>query len=369
MTKVLYITSYYEPFLRRMQAELVGLTYAQSMERLHRRYFAWSDSYREPLAKRGFDVEIVVWNFELLRRKFAIEAGVPLGSLETVLAEQVRQSRPDIVWYDAYEERLFQAVRAAAPRAKLVGWVGSAVANSNVWAQLDLILSCAQESVDRMRAQGLRSEQLHHAFDPRIADLVQSSPSPREDVLFIGQIARGGEFHGIRERLLEYIQGQANLKICSPSWGYGLKDELLQVLRCLKHRRPYQPLVSSRLRRSLAPPVFGLEMYRAIAEAKLTLNVHADSSPVCASNMRLFETTGVGGVLLTDRKSNLAELFDAENEIVVYEGAEDCLRQIRRILADPDRARAIATAGQRRTLKDHTFEVRADRLVAFLRAL
>jgi spore maturation protein CgeB len=100
-------------------------------------------------------------------------------------------------------------------------------------------------------------------------------------------------------------------------------------------------------------------MYQTLADSKVTLNIHADSSPTHASNMRLFETTGVGTCLLTDWKSNLATLFEPDREVIVYSSSAECVEKARWLLANPGPRQAVAMAGQQRTLRDHTFARRA----------
>ena len=41
--------------------------------------------------------------------------------------------------------------------------------------------------------------------------------------------------------------------------------------------------------------------------------------------MRLYEATGMGSLLLTDRKDNLRQLFEEDHEIVTYESKEEAL--------------------------------------------
>jgi spore maturation protein CgeB len=107
--------------------------------------------------------------------------------------------------------------------------------------------------------------------------------------------------------------------------------------------------------------VYGLQMYQIVRDAKVTLNIHADSSDRYASNMRLFEVTGVGGCLLTDWKPNLAEMFSLDREVVPYRSADELIEKARWLLEHPAERAAIARAGQARTLRDYTFTRRARR--------
>jgi spore maturation protein CgeB len=82
--------------------------------------------------------------------------------------------------------------------------------------------------------------------------------------------------------------------------------------------------------------------------------------------MRLFEATGVGTMLLTDQKDNLHEMFDLGKEVAVYRSPEEGLEKIRYYLSHDAEREAIARAGQKRTLRDHTYAVRMQELIGLL---
>jgi len=101
----------------------------------------------------------------------------------------------------------------------------------------------------------------------------------------------------------------------------------------------------------------------------VTLNSHIDISRGSASNMRLFEATGVGSCLLTDAKSNLQEMFVSDQEVVTYRSVDECLEKASYLLEHEAVRAGIAAAGQRRTLADHTFAHRAVLLDEIIRRL
>jgi spore maturation protein CgeB len=110
-------------------------------------------------------------------------------------------------------------------------------------------------------------------------------------------------------------------------------------------------------------------MYAQLRRSRVTLNTHIDLSSTHASNMRLYEATGVGTCLLTDWKANLPEMFEPDAEVVTYESAEECVEKVRYLLEHEDERNGIAAAGQRRTLRDHTFDCRAAQLDDLIRGL
>jgi spore maturation protein CgeB len=82
--------------------------------------------------------------------------------------------------------------------------------------------------------------------------------------------------------------------------------------------------------------------------------------------MRLYEATGVGSMLLTDAKSNLHELFEPDAEVVTYCDADELAGRIEYFLDHDEERRAIARAGQERTLRDHTYAKRMEELLILL---
>jgi spore maturation protein CgeB len=133
-------------------------------------------------------------------------------------------------------------------------------------------------------------------------------------------------------------------------------------VRNWKARPALSPKLDARIVAVAQPPLFGLDMFQQLQRTRVSLNTHIDISVSHASNMRLYEATGVGSCLLTDWKSNLGELFEDGVEVVSYKSADECIEKVDYLLANEDARRAIATAGQRRTLRDHSFDNRAVQL-------
>jgi spore maturation protein CgeB len=104
-------------------------------------------------------------------------------------------------------------------------------------------------------------------------------------------------------------------------------------------------------------------MYEILARSRMTLNTHGRIAGHDANNLRLFEATGMGSLLVTDAKRNMSDLFEVGSEVVTYRDAEECAKVVRYYLDHPDEAASISAAGQRRTMRDHTWANRMARLV------
>jgi spore maturation protein CgeB len=107
-------------------------------------------------------------------------------------------------------------------------------------------------------------------------------------------------------------------------------------------------------------------MYDVLSRSRISVNRHIDVAEGYANNMRLFETTGVGALLLTEAAPNLGDFFQPGREVVAYEGEDDLVEKIEHYLRNDDERLKIAAAGQQRTLNEHTYRRRIAELAAML---
>jgi len=391
--KLVKITTVYPSYIKNFYAkhpEMLGKSYQEQKTAVDYDAFGWADFWSNALDFLGYQVWEITLNAEPLQRAWIAEAGFSDGpsiNLNHIVLEQVKSYKPDVLWYDHLDQNLLKQLRDEVPSIRLVlGWVGSAVPNTRIWQDIDLTLSCAPESVERLRKAGARAEHLHHGFDPRINHRLKDCP-PGIDLTFVGQIIRGTEFHLNRERILEELCSEIDINILSPSADVTSLDDIKSLVRLLVYNsfrllgrlgfsqetlfgvpkigraalwteKPTRP-VNPKLRPYMKTGVFGLEMFQVLKSSKTTLNIHADSSPKYASNMRLFEATGVGTCLITDWRPNIGLLFEPDKEVITYRSAEECIEKVKWLMDNPAEREAIAHAGQVRTLKDHTFHNRA----------
>jgi len=78
---------------------------------------------------------------------------------------------------------------------------------------------------------------------------------------------------------------------------------------------------------------------------------------------RVFEVPGAGGLLATEGAEFLENFYVPNEEVIVFEGIDDLVKQIEYLLAHPDKRDAIAQAGYERTKAEHSYEVRFSPLI------
>lgn len=109
-------------------------------------------------------------------------------------------------------------------------------------------------------------------------------------------------------------------------------------------------------------PAWGSRMHEILSRTKISVNRHGEIAGPYAVNMRMYESTAAGAMLLTEDKTNLKDLFVPGTEVVAYRNNRDAAEKARYYLDHPEELAKIAKAGQRRTLEDHTYQQRVSRM-------
>lgn len=381
-TRLLYAAPFYRAFLDsvyRRNPDLIHATYAQQSKFLMELRFGWSDAWERNLEALGtYGVETVITNAELTQKTWAREHGVEYSTHDwarEILGAQIREFCPDVLFFTDVKlitAPILNEIRRRNPQVRLViSWDGIGLRNPARFEGVDVLLSCVQHLATFYEQHGFRAYLLPMAFDAQILHHLQRRENA-VGVSFVGGLSLFEDGHFERLKLLSLLVDQTNIEIwlstnflrqCARStFDLARRGDLLGLPAHLTRLRAYGKVVA----RSHGE-IYGLEMYGALASSRVTINSHIDVAGSTAGNMRLFEATGVGTCLLTDWKENLGDYFAPESEVVTYRSDDECVEKIRWLLANPKDRDRIAEAGQKRTLRDHTFAARARRLDQIIR--
>jgi hypothetical protein len=362
--KVAIIDNYYPAFLADHYAcrpRLADSSYDEQLAALMERSFGTADAYSQNLRELGHEAIDLIVNCEPLQAAWAREhdrsrllgrlggalPGLPgrvaqFEFLHRVAAAQLRAFEPDVVYcQDFWFLRRSDLEALRAEGVLVVGQCGSELPSDERPYAYDLITTSFPHFVDRLRARGVDTEYLRIAFDERVLerlreqDVVPEAAAPRDlGAVFVGGI-HPPSVHRNGVELLEHLCLELSMDV----WGY--------VANGLAPNSPIHAHHHG--------PAWGLDMYRVLARTRIAINRHGDIAEGYANNMRLFEATGVGALLMTEAATNLSELFEPGQEIVSYESAEDLVDKARYYLENEQERVAIASAGQNRTLAEHTY--------------
>jgi hypothetical protein len=353
--RVFIVDTCYPAFLASHYSANPGLeerSYGDQWRALMDTFFGTADAYSYYLGQIGHEAHEFVVNCGALQRTWAQEHGVrasvlrrrrPLSDTELVLV-QAESFQPDVVYVQNMSVLSDQATAGLRARSRLlVGQIASESPGLRRVRQFDLVLTSFPHFVDRFRAAGVASEYFRIGFDPRVLARL-GEPDLFGDAVFVGALGRSQHARG--NDMLERAAERVPIEF----WGYNLDERLL----------------TSTLARRYRGEAWGLDMFRILAGARIVVNRHIDVAEHYANNMRLYEATGVGSLLVTDAKANLGDLFEVGREVVAYQDEDELVSAIEYYLAHEGERAAIAAAGQRRTLRDHTYAARMRDLVEIL---
>lgn len=366
--KFLIIDTYYPVFLRSFylqHPDLARHPYSEQWRALMDQYFGTADFYSYNLKQLGYEAAEVVANCEPLQRRWAKEHRLRLDQTHwtivkragfipwprhvqdwfyPVLEAQVKQYRPDVLHIQDMNLISPALLREIRPYVQLItGQIACPVDPRADFKEYDLVMSSFPHFVERFRREGLTSEYFNLGFEPRVLAQLKRE-GPHHQVVFVGGVSA---HHAERMRFLEDVAAFHAVDL----WGYGIETLPAQSSLCALHHGE----------------VWALDMYQILYNSNIALNHHINVAENYANNMRLYEATGVGTLLMTDYKDNLHTLFEPGKEVVAYSSAGECVELITYYLAHEEERKVIARAGQQRTLREHTYYQRMRELVEIVR--
>ena len=392
------VTNYYRNFLNyyyKKNPGLVHLSYQDHYSHIMKEAFGWSNFYQIHLNKLGNEAYEIIANAEPLQSAWANEHRFNSRG-EDLLLEQLKFYKPDVIFFQDSLSFSYAFIRDVKKNVhsvkKIIGWSCApfAIQQLETFKLFDFACACSPKFVEVLKNIGVKTYRLNHAFESSLISRVrQDNNYPESDFVFIGSFIGNTDFHNDRIKLIEslisknvnlslytnlpndnpfYILGQkAGYLISQSLKSVGLSNLALSlpVIKKVARLTEVQRRInfSDEFKQAANPtPLYGIEMFKALSKSKIGFNSHGGVAGEYAANVRLFEVSGVGSCLLTDHKKNIADFFTPDKEVVTYKSAEECIEKVNWLLTHPKEMKEIALAGQKRTLREHTFERRAESL-------
>ncbi|MCU7513958.1 MAG: glycosyltransferase [Ignavibacteria bacterium] len=335
---IVFLGTYYGTFLQKhyiKNPELKTASYHKQINSLFSECFGDSDFYSEGLRANGWEVNEIIANCSQLQQAWAKENNFHGSDLE-ISIQQIKKTSPEVVYIQDMNYFPLDYLQAIKPFTKLiVGQIATPIVNKIPFEFYDIVFSSFPHYVKLFRNSGITAYYQPLAFERRILTRLGENPERNIDLSFVGGISN---LHKASYLLLEEFAKNTPIQF----WGYGAET--------------LHP--SSLIRQCHNGPAWGIEMFQIISSSKITINRHGEVAENFANNMRLFEATGCGALLITDYKDNLNDLFEVGKEVVAYRSVDEAIALAKYYLQHPDEAAGIAKAGQKRTLTEHTYLLR-----------
>ena len=368
--KILIVDQYYPQALLKIgNAQSKVSCYRMSHEVLIKTRFSTSDFYSKGLEKNKCEAIEVIINDNKSQRFWVKEnGGIHLSPIEQfidtnfisrfkqisdrfatieqfkIIDKQIDSYKPDVIYLQniSYLNPIFLYLIKKKVRL-VVGQIACPMPPKIFFKPYDLIITSFPHYIKKIRDYGINCKYLPLCFEKTILKEI-GAKKRKYDVTFVGGISRS---HKNGLNTLKYVSKHTKIDV----WGYG--KEILDAKSSLYKRHHGE--------------AWGLDMYKVLLQSKITINRHIDVSEKYANNMRLFEATGCGTLLITDEKVNLKDLFEIGKEIVTYKDDKDLVKKIRYYLAHEKERAKIAKAGQQRTLNDHNYSARMRQLLKIIK--
>ena len=277
---------------------------------------------------------------EAAQRLWASEQSLPSGtSLENILLAQIEHHRTE-VFYNLDPLRYGSDFVRKLPGCvcKSFAWRAAPSPGAD-FSAYDLMLCNFPSILESYRARGWQAAYFAPAHDP-IMDTYAANDVRPVDILFVGGFTR---HHRRRAELLEAVAGLAErhrvrMHLDSSRLTKLSESPAGRLLPLGKHRRP------AVIRQVAQGPLFGLDLYEALSQAKIVLNGAIDMAGADRGNMRCFEAMGCGAVLLSD-EGNYPDGMLPDHTMKTWTSPLDAVKQVESLLGDAAASARLARAG------------------------
>jgi hypothetical protein len=281
---------------------------------------------------------------ERLQMLWAKENGLRTKNLEQILLAQIEKHRTE-VFYNLDPIRYGSEFVAKLPGCvkKSVGWRAAPSGSADL-TKYDLIVCNFPSILESWRQKGCRVAYFFPAHDPAMDDYA-AARGDELDLIFIGGFSR------------HHVKRSQALRAAASARGVRTRFYLEEsrLARLANFLPPLPALRSYRypdeVRKIRADPLYGRDAYAAIAKSRIVFNGAVDMAGEDRGNMRCFEATGCGAVLLTDAGRYPVGFVDGET-MLQYSSPEQIPKLIGKLIRDETRAMSIAQAGCA-MVKDH----------------
>ena len=369
MRSVVFLDTYYGSFMTSdlfVRSVRSGSNYQDSINKIESLSFGTGSSYVNAFRSLGWKADLLIPNSYHLQNRWSeqnlgkglispgweamqIMSRVPIlremarwiPYYYSVVEQQIKELSPDLIVVqdlNAFPPKMVKRLSQYA--RKIIGEIASPPPPKSFFSPYDRIVSALPSLVRDIEATGCPSSYLPLAFDERNARFTPYCDRDI-DVAFVGSFGRHQpKTAKLLRQIGEYVPG-------------------LQIYGNLT----FQQAKEYGLSEFHKGEAWGQEMFRILARSKIAINRHGTIAGNYAVNMRMYEATGCGAMLVTENKRNLDHLFKVDNEVITYDSAAEAAEKISYYMCRPTENETIALRGQQRTLVEHTYVRRAEKLV------
>ena len=367
VNKILRISSVYPNLINNLKKKInyKNLGYEELLKKIFDQKYSVSNNLTKNFIKKGYECVEVINNINFLQQKWLKRYGLKKSN-EDILIQQIKFYKPNIIFIANVD--LISKIKIDELKKlnyiKLIFCSHCAPISEKMiknFNNIDFILTCTEDYKKKiLRATGKPVYLMQHAYSNET--VIKYNSRKRDiDVTFIGSLFINKKLHLERiEIIYDLLKKFDNRFIAINFSNYFFIHLIIFIMKSLFNKDFYKKNLLYKLMFVYFfsnKPIFGTSMFEIFNKSKILVNMHIEDTKY-AGNMRLFEGTGSGCLLLTDKKKDLKKLFKLNNEIVVYKDKDDLITKIKFFLKNNITLSRIAKNGRNKTLKSHNYEKR-----------
>jgi len=347
--KIIQLESFYASFLNQLYTNddrLKELSFTNQTDYLLQTGFSAGQNFVPFLNPQTWETHYIVLNNVWAQVKWANENGVVnVRSLSEILLNQINKIQPDVLFISDIPGFDFSLISQFNKRPLIVAWLATVINAQLPWHEIDVILSGITDVRKKIHSLGAKAAEKFMSAAP-YHFRINRHGGQTGDIAFAGSFIPG--IHDERARQLDRLS-------------HCISDKTIDVytantfpLSDGSHVRFFNPVYGNDLVNTYAN-------YSIVLDARGNFDLSKEKALAETANMRIFEATRAGALLITENSPNLDEYFEIDKEIVTYNDFDELKDKVNYYLNDANAVarQHIAQRGRERAIRDHSIESRA----------
>ena len=369
MIKFIRISTVYPIAAKNINNEISkkkNLDYNKLLKEVFLLGFGENNNITKELSKKNYDCNEIISNVKYLQKAWSREY-LRKKSNKKIILEQILFYKPNVIYFGNYSlltKDLLKEIRKLN-YVKLVMVFHCSPITSEIEKKLklaDIVITCTDGyKKDIKKKIKKKAYKIAHAFNPVFKN-IKNFEERKIDVSFIGSLYIKSGLHFNRINFIYHLL--KNFKNSYIAINFSMMN-IFHILKLFMFSNSKLSLIEKLniifklvyIMINSRKTVYGNKMLKILSNTKILVNSHIEDTKY-AGNMRLFEGTGSGCMILTDKKYGLNKLFSTNKEIITYKNTQDMIYKIKYFLENDKKLRQVANNGFRRTVSDHNYKKR-----------
>ena len=354
--KIIQLESFYTHYLNQIyenNAQLKNLSFHDQINYLLNTGFSAGQNFVPFLNPQKWETHYIVLNNTWAQVKWAQSNGkLDVNSLSEILLHQINHIEPDVLFISDVPGFDFSLISQFKRRPLIVAWLATVVNHQLPWHEIDVILSGISDIRNTIVKLGAKSAEKFMSAAP-YHFIANKSHIKSKNIAFAGSFFPG--IHDDRARQMDRLSH--HITDCSIDVYTANQFELSPESKI----NFFQPVYGNDLVNTYAN-------YNIVLDARGNFDLSKEKVLAETANMRIFEATKAGALLITENSPNLCEYFEINQEIVTYNNFDELKDKLSYYsrFENENKLKSIAHKGRIRTINEHSIESRANWLEEIL---